>query len=207
MKKEVILYEYSNWIDIIIIEYIEKYIIDNNININDFLKQYGYYITFSFDIKKINANHNLDYNSNNEINNINFKNIRHLYNLICNDVFGRNFMKDDNPLPKVIMCSDVNNTKYWSKMGDISNLHIHSIWISNQNITKDISILIDSIITEKSNMFDFRDVHISKITSFDRTDDNPSTLASYTAKFIPFNTNDLNLSEDIRVLPEYDYKN
>lgn len=113
-------------------------------------------------------------------------------------------MKHTNGSPLVIMCSDVNNTKFWSYSGDITNLHIHSIWISNPVINIDLDQSISSILERDiSENFDFRDVHIERITSYDPTADAPSKIATYTAKFIPFNTRKLEISSDIRILPEY----
>lgn len=200
-----LLNEYAKWIDDKILHYSNCYIgNDMKINSKEFIENYGYYITFNFDIQKIIRKYQLLPSSHHQINERNFKNVRFLYNLICREVLGRNFMKNSNGLPLVIMCSDVNNTKFWSYSGDITNLHIHSIWISNPVINVDLDQSISSILeSDTSENFDFRDVHIERITSYDLTADAPSRIATYTAKFIPFNTHEPDIASDIRILPEY----
>ncbi len=200
-----ILNEYAKWIDCTVIKYANNHITnDMKINPKEFVHSYGYYITFNFDIPKMIRNHQLLSSSHHEINERNFKNVRFLYNLICREALGRNFMKHTNGSPLVIMCSDVNNTKFWSYSGDITNLHIHSIWISNPVINIDLDQSISSILErDTSENFDFRDVHIERITSYDPTADAPSKIATYTAKFIPFNTHEPDIASDIRILPEY----
>lgn len=200
-----LLDEYAKWIDDTVIQYANCYI-GNEMKINqrEYVYRYGYYITFNFDIKKMIRRYQLIPSSHHEINERNFNNVRFLYNLICRDALGRNFMKNTNGLPLVIMCSDVNNTKFWSYSGDITNLHVHSIWISNPVINIDLDQSISNILkSDTSENFDFRDVHIERITSYDPTADVPSKIATYTAKFIPFNTHELDIASDIRILPEY----
>jgi len=176
------------------------------LNQKEFVENYGYYITLNFDIQKMIRKYKLLPSSHHEINEKNFKNVRFLYNLICREALGRNFMKNTNSSPLAIMCSDVNNTKFWSYVGDITNLHVHSIWISNPVINIDVNQSISNILkSDVSENFDFRDVHIERITSYDPTADSPSKIATYTAKFIPFNTNKMDIASDIRILPEYNF--
>lgn len=200
-----LLNEYSKWIDETVINYTKLHICnDMQINTKEFVERYGYYITFNFDIQKMIRKYQLLPSSHHEINEINFKNVRFLYNLICREALGRNFMKNTSCLPLVIMCSDVNNTKFWSYSGDIINLHVHSIWISNPAININLDQSISNILeSDTSDNFDFRDVHIERITSYDPTADAPSKIATYTAKFIPFNTHGADIASDIRILPEY----
>lgn len=202
-----LLNEYAKWIDETVIQYANCYICnDMQINTKEFVERYGYYITFNFDIQKMIRRYQLLPSSHHEINERNFKNVRFLYNLICREALGRNFMKNTNGSPLVIMCSDVNNTKFWSYSGDITNLHVHSIWISNPIINIDLDQSISNIIkSDTSDNFDFREVHIERITSYDPTADSPSKIATYTAKFIPFNTKKMDIASDIRILPEYNF--
>lgn len=200
-----LLNEYAKWIDDTVIQYANRYA-DHDIKINPkaFVEDYGYYITFNFDIQKMIRRYNLLPSSHHEVNERNIKNVRFLNNLICREALGRNFIKKTDISPLVIMCSDVNNTKFWSYSGNITNLHVHSIWISNPVINIDLDQSISNIIkSDTSENFDFRDVHIERITSYDPTADAPSKIATYTAKFIPFNTHGLEISSDIRILPEY----
>lgn len=200
-----LLNEYAKWIDDTIFHY-ANYYIENNMKINpkDFVHRYGYYITFNFDIQKMVRKYQLLPSSHHQINERNFKNVRFLYNLICREALGRNFMKSTSGSPLVIMCSDVNNTKFWSYSGDIINLHVHSIWISNPVININLDQYISNLLeSDTSENFDFRDVHIERITSYDPTADAPSRIATYTAKFIPFNTHGADIASDIRILPEY----
>ncbi|WHS32055.1 hypothetical protein QLQ09_08805 [Brucella sp. NM4] len=200
-----LLNEYAKWIDDTIFHY-ANYYIENNMKINpkDFVYRYGYYITFNFEIQKMVRKYQLLPSSHHQINERNFKNVRFLYNLICREALGRNFMKNTSGSPLVIMCSDVNNTKFWSYSGDIINLHVHSIWISNPVININLDQYISNLLeSDTSENFDFRDVHIERITSYDPTADAPSRIATYTAKFIPFNTHGADIASDIRILPEY----
>ncbi len=202
-----LLNEYAKWIDNTVIKYANRYIgNDMYLNQKEFVENYGYYITLNFDIQKMIRKYKLLPSSHHEINEKNFKNVRFLYNLICREALGRNFMKNTNSSPLAIMCSDVNNTKFWSYVGDITNLHVHSIWISNPVINIDVNQSISNILkSDVSENFDFRDVHIERITSYDPTADSPSKIATYTAKFIPFNTNKMDIASDIRILPEYNF--
>ena len=208
MNKKELINEYANWIDKEITEYSDYYNIDgNSLNVKEFVNNYGYYITFNFDTKKMVRKYQLHSSSYHELNERNINNVRFLYNLICRNALGRNFMKQTELLPLVIMCSDVNNTKFWSYSGDIDNLHIHSIWISNPALNIDLGQSISSILeSDTSRNFDFRDVHTERITSYNPSADTPSRIATYTAKFIPFNTHKLDIASDIRILPEYKFK-
>lgn len=205
MNNMKILNEYAKWIDDTVIKYGNFYIGNyTKINPKEFVQRYGYYITFNFDLHKMMRKYHLLPSSHHEINERNFKNVRFLYNLICREALGRNFMKNTNGSPLVIMCSDVNNTKFWSYSGDITNLHVHSIWISNPVINIDLDQSISNILkSDTSDNFDFRDVHIERITSYDPTAEAPSKIATYTAKFVPFNAHELDIASDIRILPEY----
>nr|WP_278376831.1 hypothetical protein [Brucella anthropi] len=205
MNNRKLLNEYAKWIDDTVIQYANFYIgNDMKINPKEFVLSYGYYITFNFDIQKMIRRYQLLQSSHHEINERNFKNVRFLYNLISREELGRNFMTNTNGLPLVIMCSDVNNTKFWSYGGDITNLHIHSLWISNPIIGIDLDQSISNILkSDTSENFDFRNVHIERITSYDPTAEAPSKIATYTAKFIPFNTHEPDITSDIRILPEY----
>jgi len=200
-----LLNAYAKWIDNTVIKYANCYIgNDMDLNQKEFVENYGYYITLNFDIQKMIRKYQILPSSHHEINEKNFKNVRFLYNLICREALGRNFMKNTNSSPLVIMCSDVNNTKFWSYVGNITNLHVHSIWISNPVINIDLNQSISNILkSDVSENFDFRDVYIERITSYDPTADAPSRIATYTAKFIPFNTHEPDIASDIRILPEY----
>lgn len=200
-----LLNEYAKWIDDTVNQYANCYICnDMQINTKEFVEIYGYYITFNFDIQKMIRRYQLLPSSHHQINERNFKNVRFLYNLLCREALGRNFMKNTNRLPLVIICSDVNNTKFCSYSGDIINLHIHSIWISNPVININLDQSISNILeSDTSENFDFRDVYIERITSYDPTAEAPSKIATYTAKFIPFNTHEPDIASDIRILPEY----
>lgn len=200
-----LLNEYGKWIDDTIIQYANCHICnDIKINPKEFVQRYGYYVTFNFDIHKMIRRYQLLQYSHHEINERNFNNIRFFYNVISREALGRKFMKMTETLPLVIMCSDVNNTKFWSYSGDVTNLHVHSIWISNPVINIDLDLSISNILkSDTSENFDFRDVHIERITSYDPTADAPSKIATYTAKFIPFNTHEPHIESDIRILPEY----
>ncbi len=205
MKNKQILNEYANWLDDLLEEYSkEHHENDQKFDKIDFVEKYGYYITFSFDIQKMIKKYQLSPSSYNEINERNINNVRFLYNLICKKMFGRNFMKKGSDLPLVIMCSDVNDTKFWSYKGDIVNPHVHSIWILNQGISIDLKkSILNTVESDTYNNFDFRDIHIDRITSYDPSVNAPSKIATYTAKFIPFNTHELDITSDIRILPEY----
>ena len=208
MNNKELLNAYANWIDNKFIDYSDYHNIDDNkLNVKEFVENYGYYITFNFDIHKMIRKYKLHSSSYHEINGRNINNVRFIYNLICRNALGRNFMKQTDILPLVIMCSDVNDTKFHSYGGDLINLHVHSIWISNPVLNIDLDQSISSILeSDTSRNFDFRDVHTERITSYNPSADTPSRIATYTAKFIPFNTHKLDIASDIRILPEYKFK-
>lgn len=199
------LLNYSNWIDEIILNYIDNLKLDINGNYKDFVEDNGFFITFKFNIKSIVLKNDIEFENYNRINEFNMTSVRHLYNKICNNIYGRKFMKLKQELPKVIMCSDVNHTRYWSKKGDIENLHIHSLWIVPPNIKeKFIDILTNYSSDIRKYNFGINEIHFIPIDNYNYQDDKPSTLASYTAKFIPFNSSDITIESDIRILPEYE---
>lgn len=208
MEKDIIKLEYSKWIDDDIYNYYMNY---NNeeISLIDFVEKYGYLITFNFDIKNIIKNNNVTSFSYDEIAIILDGHTRHFYNSICSKVYGRKFILNRKilPLPKAIICKDVNNSKYWSSMGRISNMHCHSIWLTDHQYAEKFGkIILQNNIVDIISNDEARDINVKKITSYDMTATQPSQIASYLSKFIPFNTFDLKFSSDIQILPDFKIK-
>ncbi|MER9280709.1 hypothetical protein [Mesorhizobium sp. M0522] len=52
-----------------------------------------------------------------------------MFNRVCRSIVGRNFHRPlfNGQQPLAIGCLDGNGTRYWKSMGEIENVHVHSI--------------------------------------------------------------------------------
>ncbi|MRG54578.1 hypothetical protein GF108_03140 [Phyllobacterium sp. SYP-B3895] len=110
--------------------------------------------------------------------------------------------KNRDRLPKMIACADANGTRYWLAMGDVENVHLHTIWMLPADLTEKFKSAINEIQIEwEFTKFDLRDIDIQPMTSFVTDRLRPSVLSSYTSKFLDFNNEKLQVAEDIQIFP------
>lgn len=83
-------------------------------------------------------------------------------------------------------------------MGEIQNIHIHTIWMIPSDLTEKFKTALKEIDLSR---FDFRQIDVQPITSLKNNGSKPSKLSSYTGKFLGFNNQNLEVGEDIMILP------
>jgi hypothetical protein len=169
-----------------------------------YAKENGFFITFNFDRNAVASRARSLHADNQPTQSVEFWNVNHFYNLICNRLVGRRFLDEKNKdrLPKMIACADANGTRYWYAMGDVENAHIHSIWMLRADLTEKFKSVINEIQNERQfSSFDFRHIDIRPIISFNGNGLRPSKLATYTSKFLDFNNEKLLVEEDIQIYP------
>ncbi|MFC6448391.1 hypothetical protein [Shinella zoogloeoides] len=94
-----------------------------------FLTLNAYFITFEFDQNTINQKY-VQSEDRAPIGSIEMKQFSNIYNMMCRENFGRNYNKiPDEAKPLAVACIDANGSRYWRELGDVENVHIHSIWI------------------------------------------------------------------------------
>jgi len=125
----------------------------------------------------------------------------HLYNRVCRDLIGRNYHRESHrsKLPRVLSFIDAEGSKYWGSIGNLENLHIHSIWVipSTQIDQFEESLRRGSILSNRDTRFDAVDIKL-----VDQGDANSVLrVASYSSKLIGFNSMSLGVAEDFRVFP------
>lgn len=172
---------YNDWMNEHVDDFIED-VLSNRIKQglepilkDDYLKQYGYYITFTF-----HEYSNLKLNNKEDISGDLFKNLDHFYNLICQKLLGRRYYKLKCKQPKVIGSLDSNGSRYGQTVDRIENAHIHSIWV----IHPDQKSMFEDVMTYYSDLieiqkFRFKNIHVEDITSSDS-----SRLIEYNNKFL-----------------------
>ncbi len=194
---------YGFWFDEVIKNYIEKHKNENE-TIEDYAIENGFFITFNFDTNAVASRKRSLTDSNQNPGSIEFWNVNHFYNVICNRLIGRKFLdtKNQDRLPKMIACADVNGTRYWYSMGDVANIHLHSIWILPRDLTESFKTAVNEIQTEwEFSKFDFRQIDIQPISNLSNDKIRPSKLTNYTSKFLRFNNENLQVEEDIMIFP------
>jgi hypothetical protein len=170
----------------------------------EYAKENGFFITFSFDRNAVASRERSLHDDNQSTRSVEFWNVNHFYNLICQRLIGRKFLdkKNRDRLPKMIACVDANGTRYWCAMGDVENVHLHSIWMLPADLTEKFKTVFNDIQNEKQfSTFDFRQIDIRPISSFNGNGLRPSKLATYTSKFLDFNNEKLLVEEDIQIYP------
>jgi hypothetical protein len=190
---------YGFWFDEVLKSYIEKHKNPDQSN-EEYALQNGFFITLNFDRNAVASRQRTLTDSNQNVSSIEFWNTNHLYNVICNRLIGRRFLdvKNQDRLPKMIACADVNGTRYWHSMGEVENVHLHTIWMLPSDLTEKFKTAINEIELSK---FDFREINIQPLWGFDSNKQRPSRLATYTSKFLDFNNDKLQVEEDIMIFP------
>lgn len=158
-----------------------------------FKRRNGFFITISFDqnrLKDPTTGTELDAFSD-------------IYNRVCREVIDRNYHRSGfkGDLPLAIAAIDCNGTRHWHSMGEIENIHIHSIWILTDKSRERFERLwndqdwIDRI----RDRHGIRAIDIERIDDDRTTSDGYSVVSSYTSKFIGHNQRELAVGDDFRV--------
>jgi hypothetical protein len=122
-----------------------------------------------------------------------------LYNRLCRTVIGRNFHRPSHreSLPLVIACLDVNGTRHWRSMGELENAHIHSIWLSTNEVAPKVLETLNNPewLGAMKARLRIRQIDIQRLR--------PETtrMTGYAAKLIGHNTAELRIADDLRIFP------
>lgn len=122
-----------------------------------------------------------------------------LYNRLCRTVVGRNFHRPSyrESLPLVIACLDVNGTRHWRSMGELENAHIHSIWLS----TNEIAPRVLETLNDSEWLGPVKARHHIRQIDIQRLRQETVRMTGYAAKLIGHNTAELKVEDDLRILP------
>jgi len=182
---------YAKWFDQQLITFTEAYR-NSDQSSQSFLSQNGKFITISFDHKSSKDWSELD-------------RFNHIYNHVCKSLFGRNFHRKhhDDQRPLAIACLDANGSRYWKKIGEIENLHIHSIWVTtNQTAEKFEEFWNDDSKLEAMNKrLSIRAIDVRPLDVGYRNLTDQSRISSYTAKFVAMNAAEARIADDLRIYP------
>lgn len=128
-----------------------------------------------------------------------------VYNRVCREVIGRNYHRSSfkGNLPLAVAAIDCNGTRHWHSMGEIENIHIHSIWMLTEKSRERFERLWDDVdwIDRIRDRHGIRAIDIQRIDDDRMTSDGYSVVSSYTSKFIGHNQGQLVSGDDIRVFP------
>lgn len=128
----------------------------------------------------------------------------HLYNWVSRNLVGRNYHRDSHHdlLPKAIPFLDAEGSKYWRSIGEMSNLHIHSIWTMRGNQKAEFETLLGQPNDDRETILDRLGFDAIDVQEMDRRDTNGiSRVISYSSKLIGFNVRELGVAEEFRVYP------
>lgn len=128
---------------------------------------------------------------------IELKQFRHLYNLVCREALGRKYNKAANAKkPLSIACIDSNGSRYWSEVGDLDNIHIHSVWLMNSPMKECFDKVIKGILGKTSGAIDIENVDVKRYTG------DVDKVISYTMKFDAFTRYGDDLGVTFHILPD-----
>ncbi len=125
----------------------------------------------------------------------------HLYNAICRKLIGRNYHRSCNRhrLPNVAAFLDAAGSRHWHRSGELSNIHLHTLWIMDDALTLPFREAMDMnrpmFDTWRSMSFDEIDVQEIDIEG------NVSIVVAYASKLIGFTNDDLSLGRDFEIYP------
>ena len=124
----------------------------------------------------------------------------HVYNRVCRATIGRNFNRPSKQslLPRVLAFIDAEGSRFWRTGGDLTNLHIHSIWTVPRAESKRIEATISGQVGIPGDMV----IDAIDIQEIERTASRSlRTICSYSSKLIGFNNSKLVIGEDFRSYP------
>ena len=137
-------------------------------------------VTFNFDQNKIRNK----YSSEEEImsyGHFEMKQFNHFYNLDCRKAMGRKYIKSpSDQKPFSIVCMDVNGSRYRKEMGDIENIHLHSIWLMDNEMKDSFNEIKEKALSPDGS-FDIKEIDEKSYTG------DIKRVISYALKFEAFN--------------------
>ena len=207
--------EYANWIDQLITRFVEPERIEWQ-PLENYMQWNALFVTFTFDQRKIRRrqsalNDSSGTNGFNEgnIDQLNkdnlspeFFNIDGLYKKVCAAILGRNYSRHRQSQPLLVAAADVNGTRYGPPLGEMENLHLHTIWVFRKGqIGKARAKLEEIMVSDREREFDFDQIHIDKVGWFSPGSRSVSQLSSYVSKFLGFNAYKVFIERDISIYP------
>ncbi|MCQ1776949.1 hypothetical protein NOJ05_07030 [Neorhizobium galegae] len=207
--------EYGNWIDQLIVGFVDPERIAWQ-PIENYLQWNSLFVTLTFDKRKIrrrqsvlnDSSGTIGFNEGNidRLNKDNlspeFFNIDRLYKKVCAAILGRNYSRHRQSQPLLIAAADINGTRYGSPLGEMQNLHLHTIWVFKKGqIDKARAKLEEVMVSDREHEFDFDQVHIDEVGCFNPGSRSVSQLSSYVSKFLGFNADRVFIECDISIYP------
>lgn len=125
----------------------------------------------------------------------------HLYNRVCRKVVGRNFHRESHRdlLPTVLAFIDAEGSKFWSTLGKLTNLHIHSIWVMPATSADQLKATLNDHLARQNGDVRFDAIDVREIEASDTQ--SVGRVAGYSSKLVGFNQCDLGIAEEFRVYP------
>ncbi len=185
--------EYAKWFDVKLTDFANTHRRPYQ-SPKSFLRQNGKFITISFDHKCSKDWSELD-------------RFNHVYNDVCKNLFGRNFHRKhhDDQRPLAIACVDANGSRYWKTIGEIENLHIHSIWVTTPQTAEQFKKFWndDAQLEAMKKRLSIRAIDVRPLDLGYRNSTGQSQISSYTAKFVAMNSADAKIGDDLRIYPRH----
>ncbi|WP_242219864.1 hypothetical protein [Shinella zoogloeoides] len=154
-----------------------------------------YLVTLVFNQSKILQKYK-DEDQEYAIGEIELKQFRHLYNLVCREALGRKYNKASNAeKPLSISCIDANGSRYWSEVGELDNIHIHSVWLMNPSMKGCFDKVVKNMIEKPTGAIDIENVDVKRYTG------ELDKIISYTMKFDAFTRDGDDIGVTFHILP------
>lgn len=160
------------------------------------------FATFNFDGKNI-KNRARRQESHVPVGETQIEQFTHFYNLVCRRILGRDYHKiprENKPLCLVSL--DANGSRYWRDIGEIDNLHLHSIWVMKPGTIDKFDECRFRALSNGS--FDFSEIHVEPFRADQDREKSLRTLISYTLKLDSLNRREAAIDNTIRIYPERD---
>lgn len=189
---------YTTWIKKIINDFVSSN--KNEFETDNFyLSNHLLFLTFNFNEKSL-INRMKKKESSITIGEIHLNQFNHFYNLVCKTILGSSFhRRPSEEKPFSLVCLDANGSRYWKEMGDIKNIHLHSLWVMRPGTKEALLSVKDRALS--MNMFDFESIHAEPFKTNLTDKKSLETLISYTVKFEKFNQHDAKIAEVFRIYP------
>ncbi|WP_108461473.1 hypothetical protein [Devosia naphthalenivorans] len=127
----------------------------------------------------------------------------HLYNLISRRLIGRNYHRSFNQLrlPRVAAFLDAEGSRHWRCDGELSNIHLHTVWIIEDALTASFeeAMNMNGPMIDAWRSLSFDEIDVREIDSGSEGD--VSTVVAYASKLIGFTNNELSLGRDFEIYP------
>lgn len=154
-----------------------------------------YLITINFDVNKIINRYKEDGKiyATAEYEMRQFKN---LYNMVCRSVLGRDYHKiPAEKKPLSVVCVDADGSRYWKEMGDLKNIHLHSIWLMDSGMKGGFDKIREKSLS-MNNAFDIKSIDVKRYNG------DIKKVISYIFKFDKFNIENLDIYKSFEIYPK-----